>query len=185
MNLPIKRGMVIRHQNHVYTIADFQERHSGKQRPTVHVLLRDLRDGRQVDRTLDELEPIEEVQHALRPMQYLYAKGDARVFMDSTTFEEFELTGSQLHGCEPFLKEGDEYRVMFVDGKPLMLEMPEIVRLKVRETAAPSHSVGNAASVLKEATLENDLLVRVPLFIKIGDVIRVDTRTRSYVGKES
>jgi len=185
MNLPIKRGMVIRHQNHVYTIADFQERHSGKQRPTVHVLLRDLRDGRQVDRTLDELEPIEEVQHALRPMQYLYAKGDARVFMDSTTFEEFELTGSQLHGCEPFLKEGDEYRVMFVDGKPLMLEMPEIVRLRVRKTAAPSHSVGNAASVLKEATLENDLLVRVPLFIKIGDVIRVDTRTRSYVGKES
>ncbi len=185
MNLPIKRGMVIRHQNHVYTIADFQERHSGKQRPTVHVLLRDLRDGRQVDRTLDELEPIEEVQHALRPMQYLYAKGDARVFMDSTTFEEFELTGSQLHGCEPFLKEGDEYRVMFVDGKPLLLEMPEIVRLRVRETAAPSHSVGNAASVLKEATLENDLLVRVPLFIKIGDVIRVDTRTRSYVGKES
>ncbi len=185
MNLPIKRGMVIRHENHVYTIADFQERHSGKQRPTVHVLLRDLRDGRQVDRTLDELEPIEAVEHALRPMQYLYAKGDARVFMDSTTFEEFELTGSQLHGCEPFLKEGDEYRVMFVDGKPLMLEMPEIVRLRVRETAAPSHSVGNAASVLKEATLENDLLVRVPLFIKIGDVIRVDTRTRSYVGKES
>ncbi len=185
MNIPIKRGMIIRHQNHIYTIADFQERHTGKQRPTVHVLLRDLRDGRQVDRTLDELEPIQEVQHALRAMQYLYAKGDAHVFMDSATFEEFDLAAPQLHGCEPFLKEGEEYRVLFVDGTPLSLEMPEIVRLQVRETAAPSHAVGHAASVLKEATLENDLLVRVPLFIKMGDTIRVDTRTRAYVGKET
>lgn len=184
MNIPLKRGMLIRHQNHLYTVADFQERHSGKQKPTVHVSLRDLRDGRQVDRTLDELVPVSEVPHALRPMQYLYPRGGERIFMDSETFDECALSPAQLHGCEPFLKEGEAYRVMFADNQPLALEMPEIVKLEVKTTAAPSHSVGNAASVLKEATLENELVVRVPLFIKIGDTIRVDTRSRSYVGKE-
>jgi elongation factor P len=185
MNIPLKRGMLIRHQGHVYAVTDFQERHSGKQRPTVHVALRDVRDGHPVDRTLGDLEPIEEVPHALRPMQYLYLKGHEHVFMDSQTFEECSLSAAQLHGCEPFLKEGEEYRVMFVDERPLALEMPEIVRLQVTQTAAPAHAVGAANAVLKEATLENGLLVRVPLFIKMGDMIRVDTRTKTYVGKET
>lgn len=184
MNLPIKRGVLIRHQNHLYVVADFQERHSGKQKPTVHVTLRDVRDGRQVDRTLEQLEPIQEVAHAYRNAQYLYARGAARVFMDAETYEEFELGAVQLHGSEPFLKEGETYRVMFVEGQPLSLDLPEIVKLQVSETAAPGHSVGASASVMKEATLENGLTVRVPLFIKIGDTIRVDTRTKTYVGKE-
>lgn len=184
MHIPLKRGMLIRHQGHIYSVTDFQERHSGKQRPTVHVALRDIRDGHPVDRSLSDLEPIEEVAHAYRPMQYLYARGDERVFMDSETFEEHGLKAPALHGCEPFLKEGEEYRVMFVDGQPLSLELPEIVKLRVKETAAPSHAVGNASSVMKEATLENGLLVRVPLFIKMGDTIRVDTRAKTYQGKE-
>jgi len=176
--------MLIRHQNHLYVVADFQERHSGKQKPTVHVTLRDVRDGRQVERTLEQLEPIQEVAHVYRNAQYLYARGAARVFMDAETYEEFELGAVQLHGSEPFLKEGETYRVMFVEGQPLSLDLPEIVKLQVSETAAPGHSVGASASVMKEATLENGLTVRVPLFIKIGDTIRVDTRTKTYVGKE-
>lgn len=184
MNIPLKRGMLIRHQNHLYTVTDFQERRTGKQRPTVHVSLRDVRDGHPVDRSLTELEPIEEVPSAYRQVQYLYPKGDNRAFMDSETFDEIELQPSQLHGCEPFLKEGDEYRVRFVDGRPLALDLPEIILLGVAQTAAPSHQVGGASNVLKEATLENDLEVRVPLFIKIGDKIRVKTENREYQGKE-
>ncbi len=184
MSIPVKRGMIIRHQNRVYAIADLQERHTGKMKPTVHVTLRDVRDGRQVERTLDELGAVQEVAHAIRPMQYLYAKGAQFIFMDSETFEESSLSAAQLLGGEPFLREGDEYRVMFVDGQPMMLMLPEGVALKVASTAAPSHSVGTAGSVLKEATLENGLVIRVPLFIKIGDAIRVDTRTKTYMGKE-
>lgn len=184
MHIPLKRGMLLRHQGHIYAVTDFQERHTGKQKPTVHVALRDVRDGHPVDRTLADLEPIDEVSHAYRQVQYLYAKGGAHVFMDSETFEELDLGPPQLHGCEPFLREGETYRVMFADGRPLSLDMPEIVTLRVKETAAPSHSVGNAAAVMKEATLENGLVVRVPLFIKMGDAIRVDTRTKTYDGKE-
>jgi elongation factor P len=183
-NIPLRRGMLIRHQDHVYQVADFQERHTGKQKPTVHVSLRDIRDGRPVDRTLDDLLPVAEVDHSWRRMQYLYAKDKVRIFMDAETFEEHELTDAHLHGCTAFLVEGEEYRVAFIDGAPASLEMPEIISVKVAVTAAPEHSVGVASNITKEATLENGLQVRVPLFIKTGDMIRVDTRTKAYAGKE-
>ncbi len=183
-NIPLKRGMLIKHQNHLYAVESFSERHTGKQKPTVHVTLRDIRDGHSADRTLADLLPIETVEHQYRQMQYLYARGAARVFMDSETFEEIELEAQHLQGCEPFLVDGEQYRVMFADGQAIALEMPEIIPIKVKLTAAPGHSVGMAANITKEATLENGLEVRVPLFIKTGDVIRVDTRTKSYSGKE-
>ncbi|MCK6456868.1 MAG: hypothetical protein L6Q92_10110 [Phycisphaerae bacterium] len=183
-NIPLRRGMFIRHQNHIYVVQDFNERHTAKQRPTVHVALRDVRDGRPVDRTLDDLMPIDEVSHGYRSFQYLYAKSPAHVFMDSETFEEHEFTAAQLQGAEPFLVPGETYRVMCVESRPAMLELPEIVSIKVEFTAPPSHSVGAAANITKEARLENGLEIRVPLFIKTGDVIRVDTRSRSYAGKD-
>jgi elongation factor P len=184
MHIPLKRGMLIRHQNHLYIVADFQERRTGKMRATVHVVLRDVRDGHQVDRTLDQLEPIEEVASASRNLQYLYAGGDNWVFMDTESFDQYELTDAQLHGCQPFLKEGETYRALFAEQRPLSLEMPEVVLLEVASTAAPTHAVGQASSVMKEAELENGLEVRVPLFIKNGDKIRVNTRDKTYLGKE-
>jgi elongation factor P len=183
-NIPLRKGMLIRHQNHFYEVTEFHERHSGKMKPTIHVSLRAVHDGHPVDRTLPELEPIVEVQHAWRKMQFLYPKGQTRVFMDCETFEEHELDDTQLRNNGPFLVEGQEYRVSFIEERPAFLEMPENVPMKIALTAPPGHSVGNAANVTKEATLENGLQVRVPLFIKTGDLIRVDTRTRAYAGKE-
>ena len=184
MNIPLKRGTILRHQNHLFFIEDFAERHTGKMRPVVHVKLRDVQDGRHVDRTLDELQPLQSIEHAYRNLQYLYHRGGSYIFMDNESFEEYELAEAQLLGFKPFLREGQEFRVMFVDGRPLMLDLPEIVTLKVAVTAAPQHAVGNEGSVLKEAELENGLTVHVPLFIKQGDLIRVDTRVHKYAGKE-
>ena len=183
-NIPLQRGMWLRHQGHVYEVVDFHERHTGKQRPTVHVALRDIRDGRPVDRTLDDITPIEEVDHAKRAMQYLFAKGDGYVFMDSETFDEHELSRGQLGGREVFLGEGAEFSVMFLEGRPMTVLVGDIVSLRVANTAPPGHSVGGAANITKEATMENGLELRVPLFVKTGDVIRVDTRTKTYSGKE-
>jgi len=183
-NIPLRRGMLIRHQGHVYQVTDFQERHTGKQKPTVHVALRDIRDGRPVDRTLNDLLPVTEVDHQWRRMQYLYTREPKRVFMDCETFEEYELTDDQIAGRSAFLAEGEEYRVMFLEGSPVSVEVPDIITMKVAVTAAPEHSVGAASNITKEATLENGVVVRVPLFIKTGDLIRVDTRTRAYAGKE-
>lgn len=183
MNVPVKRGMLLRHGGRYYFVDDIIEHHSGKQKPTFHVALRDAYDGRHVERTIDELLPLDEVASRFRSMQYLYAKGGHYVFMDSETFDEVELMASQLHGCEPFLREGDQFRVLFAGEQPLRLEMPDIIQIRVADTAAPSHAVGTAANILKEARLENGLEVRVPLFIKSGDVVQLDTRTKAYVGK--
>src|SRR5436190_17525841 len=103
--------------------------------------------------------------------------------MDSESFEEVELSGPALQGFEPFLREGGEYRVFVAQDKPLRLQTAPSVELQVRDTAAPMHSVGVSNNILKEATLENGLLARVPLFIKSNDVVRIDTRTREYLGK--
>lgn len=183
MNVTLKRGTLLRHQGRFYFVDDVTEHHSAKQRPAVHVALHDAVDGRHIERSLDDLQPVEEVPGAYRTLQYLYAKGGRHVFMDTETFDERDLSPVVLHGCEPFLKEGDEFRVLCAGDQPLRLEMPESVVLRVTDTAAPGHAVGTAGNVMKEAALENGLQVRVPLFIKAGERVRVDTRTRQYLGR--
>lgn len=184
-NIPLRKGMLIRHQDHVYQVTDFEEHHSGKMKPTVHVALRDVRDGRPVDRSLDEITPIVEVPHAYRRMQYLYPRARARVFMDCETFEELELGEVHLGGRSDYLVEGQEYRVAFIDERPASVEIPDTVPVKVAFTAPAGHSIGGGSNITKEAQLENGLEIRVPLFVKTGDVIRVDTRTKAYAGKEN
>lgn len=183
MNVPIKRGTLLKHQNRYFFVDEVIDRHSGKQKPTIHVSMHDAYDGHRVDRTLDELMPIEEIAPRYRLMQYLYAKGDHRYFMDSETFEECELGPTQLHGCEPFLSEGEQFRVLYAGDQPLKLDMPDIIQIRVADTAAPSHAAGAASNIMKEARLENGLEVRVPLFVKTGDLIQVDTRSRTYAGR--
>jgi elongation factor P len=182
-NIPLKRGMLIRHERHVYEVTDFEEHHAGKQKPTVHVALRDVRDGRPVDRTLDDLMPVEPVDSAYCKLQYLYSQGEVLVLMDSESFEEYEFAADRLGNQANFLVEGAEYRGRFIDGALASLEVPDIVPLQVQLTAPAEHSVGTASNITKEAVLENGLEVRVPLFIKTGDTIRVDTRTKAYAGK--
>jgi len=106
-----------------------------------------------------------------------------RVFMDAESFEEVELSGPALGGGEPFLVEGQEYRLLYAGEQPVRLDMPDSAALKIADTAAPTHAVGNSASILKEARLENGLTIRVPLFIKTGDTVRVSTHNREYLGK--
>lgn len=183
MHAPVETGNLIRYRGHLYFVEHVTERHKGQQKPSIHIGLREALDDRHVERTLDELGPIEQVPHALRAMQYLYARGPVCVFMDNESFEEVELSGPSLQGFEPFLKEGEDYRVFVAEDKPLRLQTPLAVELKVTDTAAATHSVGVGANILKEATLENGLMVRVPLFIKAGDMVKIDTRTKDYQGK--
>lgn len=183
MNTPLKRGMVLRHQNHLFIVSDFHERHTGRGRPNVHVALRDLIDGHQVDRTLDELTPVVEAEYTYRQVQYLYHHGDDYIFMDSETFEELKLPKTLIGSFTPFMLEGEAYRVMFVEGRPVRFDAPDTALLHVSLTAAPSHG-GVGTSVQKEAELENGLKLQVPLFIKTGDLIRVNTRDGTYSGKE-
>jgi len=179
----LRKGMVIRHEGHLYTVTEFSVAQSGKQKPTVHIKLHALHDGHPVERTLAQLGTLEEVASEIREMQYLYASGQDRVFMDTITFEQYTLSDAQLAGGSDYLVEEQNYRFLTIDGQPALLQLPPSVAIEVVDTAPPAHA-GGGSSVLKEARVASGLKVMVPLFIKSGDKIRVNTGTGEYLGKE-
>ena len=179
----LKKGMVIRHDGHLYSVVDFNLAQTGKQKPTVHIKLRDIRTGRPSDRTLEQLGKIDEVDSENRQMQYLYAAGDKRVFMDSETYEQHELGADLLGDAARFLIEEESYRFHVVAGDIVAIQLPDIVTLEVADTAPVEHAGGHS-SVQKEAKLSSGTSIQVPLFIKTGDKIRVRTDSCEYHGKE-
>lgn len=179
----LHRGAAIRYQGHVYTILDFKTSHSGKMKPTVHVKLRDIKNGHVVDRALDELGKIEEVLTQVRPMQFLFSAGNDRVFMDSETFDELKFPPSFFGTEADFLVEGETYSVLTINGQPVSLKMPPVVTIAVADTSPVEHG-GGMSNITKEARLASGLMIRVPLFIKTGDKIKVRADTHEYQGKE-
>jgi elongation factor P len=179
----LHKGMVIRHEGHLYTVVDYNIAQTGKQKPTVHVKLRSLSSGKPVDRTLDELGKIEEVPHEMRYMQYLYAAGKHRVFMDSESYEQYEVDEDQLGDAVSVMVEEESYRFLTIEGKMASIQLPDVVVLEVSDTAPVEHA-GGSSNVYKEAKLASGLVVQVPLFIKTGDKIRVNTGNHQYEGKE-
>ena len=179
----LRKGMVIRHDGHLYTVADFHVAQTGKQKPTVHVKLRSLKDGRQTERTLDQIGTVEEVASAMREMQYLYASGQERIFMDTQTYEQYAQTTDQLAEACDYLVEEQTYRFLSIEGQPVALQLPAIAVMEIIDTAPPEHA-GGGSNVYKEAKTASGRTVMVPLFIKTGDRIRVKTDSGEYQGKE-
>ncbi|MFQ5502917.1 MAG: elongation factor P [Phycisphaerae bacterium] len=179
----LHKGMVIRHEGHLYSVLDFNLAQTGKQKATVHVKLRMIRNGHVSDRTLDQLGRIEEVETANRLMQYLYAAGENRVFMDNESYEQHELGEDILNDAADFLIEGETYRFLTVEGQVAGIQLPDVLVMEVTDTAPVEHTGGHT-NVQKEATLAGGLVIRVPMFIKNGDRIRVKTESRTYQGKE-
>ena len=179
----LRKGMVIRYEGQLYTITDFHVAQSGKQKPTVHVKLHAMHDGHLVERTLSQLGPLEEVASETREMQYLYVAGEERVFMDLTDFEQYSLGPAQLAGGGDYLVPEQSYRFLRIDGRPVALQLPAAIAMEVADTAPPEHA-GGGSSVFKEATLASGRIVMVPLFIKNGDHVKIDTASGTYHGKE-
>lgn len=180
---PLRKGMVIRHEKHLYTVTDYHVAQTGKQKPTVHVKLRSLKDGKQAERTLDQLGTIDEVASQMREMQYLYASGTEYVFMDLETYEQYPLDQSLLEHASGYLLEDQTYRFLSLEGRPVSLQLPATVTMEITDTAPPEHA-GGGGNVYKEATVASGRVVMVPLFIKKGDKIRINTDDGAYQGKE-
>lgn len=116
-------------------------------------------------------------------MQYLYAAGEKRVFMDNETYEQHELGEDILHDSADFLVEGETYWFLVVEGQVTGIQLPDVVVMEVIDTAPVEHTGGHM-NVQKEAVLAGGLVIRVPMFIQNGDRIRVKTESRSYQSKE-
>jgi len=182
----LKKGTVIRVEGQPFVVVDYWEAKTAQRRATLHVKLRDLARGKIVERTLDDKAQVDLMDSTVRFMQFLYADRGSFTFMDGQTFDQIAMPREQLEDLEPFLIPETEYRVLFLESQPISVEVPPAVVLQVTETAPPSKGTGNVGgNVYKDAVLSTGLKVMVPLFIKIGDRIRVDTATRQYSGKEN
>ena len=134
-----------------------------------------------VDNTFRAGEKVDEVRLTARMMQYLYQDGEHYVFMEGETYEQFSLSPEILgDDVVKYLKEGVEYKVLFDGSSPLVVEVPFFLELEVVETE-PGVKGDTVSNTTKPATLETGAVVQVPLFVDVGEIIKVDTRTDEYL----
>ncbi len=178
-----KRQMIVMVEGSPHVIEDMHTSGTAQTRHRLHTRLRHLMTGRLIDRVFAENERVQVAPLETRRATYSYAQADMQVFIDIETFEEFEFSNEQLGERRWFLKENEEYKALRLDGKLLDIVLPPQIPLKVVETAPPAH--GGLSTSWKEAKLETGLQIMVLLFIVTGDIIRVDTAEKKYLGKET
>jgi elongation factor P len=176
----LKAGTTFLLDRKPYRVVKYAHQKIARGGGTVKLSLRNLKNGRLEDKTLSSSSKLEEIATSKKPLQYLYSDGTTATFMIPKTFEQYEIDYLLIKDQLVFVKEGETINVLFWDDKPLSINVPTKVSLAVKDT--PPGVKGNTSSnIYKPAVLENDLIIKVPLFIKAGDKIRVDTRTGEYV----
>lgn len=175
-----RKGLKIEVDGEPYIIVDFLHVKPGKGQAFVRTKIKSLVTGRVLERNFRIGETFNEPDLEEREAQFLYRDGDLFHFMDTETYEELVFEREQLGGAEAFMPENTIVKILFHKGKPIGVELPTFVDLKVVETA-PGIKGDTAQGGSKPATLETGAVIQVPLFVEEGDVVRVDTRTGEYV----
>ena len=175
----LKKGVVCQIDSQPYRVIDYNQKVMGRGGSIVNVKLKNLITGAVIPKTFKGQDKIEPAEVTSKTVQYLYNDGSVFFFMDPNSFEQFELPADLVDEAKNFMKEGDELALQFFDGKVITVEMPKNVYLEVTYTEAVVKG-DTTSSVLKDATLETGAIVKVPAFIKVGDVISVDTSTGEY-----
>lgn len=178
----IRKGQVIKFNGEPHLVMETQHRTPGNLRAFVQVKMRNLRYGKALDQRFASTENIEVMPTDKRTLEFSYADRDSYAFIDPTTFDQIELTEQTLGDVKNYLTAGGRVDILFVDDKPLTVELPSAVTLKVVESADGIKG-DTASNVQKPAKLETGLIVQVPLFVKAGELIRVSTADGSYLGR--
>ncbi|MGO9574992.1 MAG: elongation factor P [Terriglobales bacterium] len=175
----LKAGMVIRMEGQIYKVLEVENKAgAAKLGGVVKAKLRNVRTGRMSEPHLRPQEHVEELQVERQLMEFLFRDGDRCTFMNPNTYEQVEVVRETLGPAEPFLQSGMVVPMEFFEGAPINAVLPDIMDALVADTAPPVRSQQDSA--WKEATLDNGLVIRVPLFIAPGDTVRVDLRTMRY-----
>jgi elongation factor P len=177
-----KNGMHIDLDGQVWRIVEFQHVKPGKGGAFVRTKLKNAGTGAVVERTFRAGEKMPRVHTETKSVQYLYDSGDEVVFMDEETYEQITLPRSEVEEELTFLQPSGSLLLLTLDGRPSGIELPAAVELAVVETE-PGVKGDTVSNVTKPATLETGAVVQVPLFVNVGDRIRIDTRERRYVSR--
>ena len=177
-----KNGMHVELDGGVWRIVEFQHVKPGKGGAFVRTRLKNLGTGAVVDRTFRAGEKMPRVHTETKTVQYLYDSGDDVVFMDEQTYEQISLRRADVSDELEFLEPSATVQLLTVDGSPTGIQLPASVELSVSETE-PGVRGDTVSNVTKPATLETGAIVQVPLFVNVGDRVKVDTRERRYISR--
>ena len=176
----LKIGSKIIFNGEPYEVRFAQHSKLGRGGGILRAKIKNLRDGSTIEHTFAGAEKIEPAELETKKAQFLYKSGDQFFFMDSETFEQFELSEKQIGDIARFLKDGEPVDIIYFNDEPINIQLPIKIKLKVIYTE-PGFKGNTASTVTKPATLETGAQVQVPLFIKENDTIVLDTRTGEYV----
>lgn len=178
-----RKGLKIEIDGTPYEIIEFQHFKPGKGGAMVRTKLRNILNGRVWDNTFRSGEKVDRPNLESRDMQFLYHEGSNLVFMDMTTYEQLHMPEETTGGKAGFLKDGQECRVLLFNEKPLDIDIPASLVLEVTDTE-PGAKGDTVSNVTKPAKLETGITIQVPIFINKGDRVKVDTRSKEYLGRE-
>jgi elongation factor P len=177
-----RNGMHIELDGEPWRIVEFQHVKPGKGGAFVRTKMKALGSGAVVDRTFRAGEKFPRVHTEVKNVQYLYDAGEDVIFMDEETFEQFPLPHASVEDALQFLQPSSSVQMLTVDGRPGGVQLPSSLELQVTETE-PGVKGDTVSNVMKAATLETGAVVQVPLFVNVGDRIKVDPRERRYISR--
>ena len=178
-----KNGTHIDVEGTIFKIVEFQHVKPGKGGAFVRTKRQRTTDGAVIDRTFRAGEKFRPVRTETRRMQFLYSDGSSAHFMDSETYEQFEIPEATVADQLRWVLPSEEVDLLYIDGQPAEVQVPSAVEMAVAETEPGVRGDTASGGGDKPATLESGVVVRVPLFVNIGDRVRVDTRSGEYVAR--
>lgn len=180
----IKLGVVVKYNNAPYVVTKAEQKQMGRGGSIKVLKLKQLIDGSVLEKTVQGNEKMEEADLERNKASFLYKEGGEVYFMNSESFEQFSIEEENVGDAINFLKDGTEVSVLYFEGKPVSVQVPVKVELMVTE-APPGVKGDTAGTATKQITLETGHVLNAPLFIKQGEIIRVNTETGDYVERVS
>jgi elongation factor P len=176
----LRKGTTFTIENELYKVIDFSHHKIARGGATVRVKIRNLRSGATVEKTFNGGERVKDIRLDHREAEYLYNDGELYYFMDIETYEQPAISKDQLTDIIPYLVENMTVKISSYGNEPIDIDIPVTVELEVIHTE-PGYAGDTATGANKPAEFSTGLTVNVPLFVNIGDIIRIDTRTGSYL----
>lgn len=180
----LKRGQVIEYDGQKWIIIGIEHVTPGNWRAIYHFKLKNLNTGSVITQRMNPNDDVPVLYIERRELEYLYKDGEHHVFMDTENYEQSMLDNDLLEDVLPYIPHNARVTVMFAEGKPVTVELPAAVELKITETE-PAVRGDTATNVTKRATVETGLVIKVPSHIKEGEIVKVDTRTGEFIGRAS
>jgi elongation factor P len=179
----LRKGTIFQLDGEPYRVIEYGQKVMGRGGSIVNVKIKSLIDGKVLNKTFKGNDQVDSASVTNRPVQYLYNDGDNYYFMDNDSYEQFAVNAENMEGKAGFIKEGDQVTAQFFDGRVINVELPKNVPLKVTYTENAVKG-DTSSAITKDATLETGIKIKVPAFIKQGDLISVDTTTGTYRERE-